>query len=874
MMCGMMNVLKGNMLFKSIQRIVGTHNHQLPLLVLDAVLAFLLAALVSRFLLHPSGNAQPAYLSLTLLSLAFFPIFFAARSFSGRAKLKWKLVSAFLLISLVPASLLSLLDQRSTYNALSANSRQAMLSAANRTAMTLDSFILANLATVRTESMIPQFADFLALPPDIAANSPEEQAIMSILDSLKRRDQINITSIALLNLQGISVADTYGPDSGSDKSTRLYFLEPLRTGLPYVSPVGMAGLTRQPSLYFSCPVRDTAGNIVGMLRFRYKASVLQQLLLTDAREGDETLAAVLVDEVGIRLADSRRPDLVLTPAFPLRQEASVTLQEQRRMTIPAASGLDMGVDFQALDPAAPSFFRAPLHGPESETTLNVKTRLRSTPWTLVLGYSESANLARIESQSFNALILVLCVAVAVIFGTLFFTRRITEPLMQLTAAADAISRGQEDVLVDLKGNTEIGELAGTFNTMSEALRTSRQKLIASGERLQTLLDTLPDAVLVHGEQGEILDVNRSFQTLFGYSQAEAAQLSIETLSGGGLTTRDVIRHFQHCILHGACEFEWTSRRKDGTNFPSSVRLRKLALQEGPRVMAVIMDDTVKKRSEQTLLHAKEQLEQKVEERTRELREANEQLQQLDALKSAFISMVSHELRTPLTSVLGFAKLTAKAFRKNFLPLVEQNPELAKRGEVVLNNLLVIESEGARLARLVHELLDINKIESGKSEWHDVELHLGEEMHAAVSTMQAEFAEKPSIHFESVIDPQTPPVKADRDRIRQLFLNLLSNALKFTATGFIRISVSPTAGGAGVETRVRDSGRGIPPQDLERIFEKFYQVPAPDQDLAKSKGTGLGLAICRQIVEHYGGTLRAESTLGQGATFIVTLPAAR
>lgn len=857
----------------SLRRSLGSQGLQLPTLLFDAVLALLVAALFYRLILPPAGEEQPAFLSLTLLGLAFFTILFAARSFIGRARLKRKLVSAFLLISLLPVSILSLLDQRITSRALSENSHQAMLSAAGRTAMTLDNFILANLATVRTESMIPQFADFLALPPERSANSLEEQAAMAILASLKRRDQVNITSIALLNLQGITIADTFGPDIGSDKSSRGWFLEPLGTGLPHVSPVGVAGLTGQPSIYFSCPVRDTAGAIIGVLRIRYKASVLQQLLVADTTAGAEPFAAALLDEAGIRLADSKRPDLVLSPAFPLTKDETDGLQRQRRLTSPAPPGLDMGVDLQSLDPAAPPFFRASLHGPAGEPTLNVKARLRSAPWTLVLGYSESVDLARIESQSVNALFLVLCVAVSVIVGTLVITRRITEPLMRLTAAADAISRGQEDILVNLKSDTEIGELAGTFNAMSQALRLSRQTLVASGERLQALLDTLPDAVLVHGEQGEILDVNRSFQTMFGYSQAEIPHLDIDTLSGGGLTVRVVMQHIHECILHGAWEFEWVSRRKNGSEFPSYVRLRKMVLQEGLRIMAVITDDTVKKQTEKAMLLAKEELEQKVDERTRELRQANEQLQQLDALKSAFISLVSHELRTPLTSVLGFAKLTGKTFQKHFLPLTAGDEDLARRGQVVRQNLQVIESEGARLARLVSELLDINKIESGKSEWHDVELHLSEEVTAAVLTMQAEFAEKPSVRFEFAAAPNTPPIVADRDRIRQLFLNLLSNALKFTAEGFIRIDVAPAEDGSSVEARVRDSGRGIPPQDLERIFEKFYQVPVADQHQAKSKGTGLGLAISRQIVEHYGGTLRAESTLGRGATFIITLPAA-
>ena len=816
---------------------------------------------------------QPRFPLLVSLTLTIWPLVFAAHTFLTPSSLKIKLVSAFLLISLLPIGLLSLLDQAVTFQALSENSKQAISGAASRTATAIDNFIYANLATVRTEAMIPQFAKLLSLPPSRQTNSAEEKAAMGILISLKRRDQTNITSIALLNKEGVSIADTYGTDLGSDKSDRDYFTHPMKTGLPFVSSVHFTGTSNQPSVYFSCPVRNTTGQILGLLRVRYNASVLQGLISSINGMHDSDFSAVLFDEAGIRLADSRRPDLTITPAFPLDRDSRAALRAQHRLPEGKIRQVWLDRDIGILDESASALFRGMLHGPETGPTLNMKTALRSTDWTLVLGYSEAANRARINAQSINALLLVLGITLAVIFGSILITRKITGPLLRLTRAAHSISLGQEDVKVPHESNDEIGELASTFNSMSQALRDSRQNLIASSERLKTLLDTLPDAVFVHDETGTVLSVNQSFQSLFGRPPEDVTGISLEELSGEGLTLQMARQRIRQTVEKGALEFEWVARHKNGTETPVYARLRRLDLPEGIRIMAVVSDITDRKIAENAMLRAQEDLETKVAERTRELREANVKLRQLDKLKSAFLSSASHELRTPLTSVLGFAKLAGKSFQKNFLPLAGSDKKLQHRGQVLLGNLQVIESEGSRLARLVNDLLDLNKIESGKIEWHDEQIDLAEELDQAVKTMTSEFSAKPKVKIEFDVDTAPPKIIADRDRIRQVLLNLLSNAVKFTAEGFIRITIKPLAAG-GVEVRVRDSGPGITATDLDKIFEKFYQAPPTRPNLVKVKGTGLGLSICRQIVEHYGGRIWAESSQGRGATFIFQLPGTR
>ncbi len=808
---------------------------------------------------------------LTPLALIFFPVLCTVRVFAGKARLQARLVSAFLLISLVPVGFLSMLDQHVTSQALVENSRQGMEHTLTQAAAALDHFIDANLSTIRTEAMIPQFSRLLELPPSRRDNSLEEHDVMSILMSLKRRDEVGITSVALLDRNGVTVADTFGPELGSIKKNREYFKRPMETGLPYVSNVGITEWSQRPATYFSCPVRNVDGDIVGVLRVRYNASVLVQVLGVNKEKSASKFKLVLFDEYGIRLADTAKPSLILTPAFPLDEEVVRTLRSSRRLLENVDVPPPDGVTLDSLKTTAPAFFRASLHGWGDDVTLNVKTRIQSKPWTLVLGYSEAENEARIDTQMRTALFLVLGMTLAVILGSFFVSRSITGPVQRLTDAAQAISKGEDGEIAPIHTGDEIEELASTFNSMSQALRVSRERLLASGERLQSLLDTLPDSVLIHEEDGTIVDVNRSFTHMFGFSPEEARSLSIESISGAGFTQEEGLRCLESAISQGYVMYEWTSKRKNGQEFFSQIRLRRLYLSEGIRIMVVLSDITAQKQAEQAMLRAQEELEHKVAVRTHELVEANKQLLHLDELKNAFIASASHELRTPLTSVLGFAKITAKQFGKHIIPAIQTDSALLKRGQFLLENLRIIENEGSRLARLINDLLDLNKIESGKCEWRNELVSLPDEVVLAVRTMDAEFQHKPDIRMVIDVENDIPQILIDRDRIRQVFLNLLSNALKFTSSGIVCFSLKREESRQKILGAIKDSGAGIPPEDLERVFDKFYQVPPLEPGQTKAKGTGLGLSICRQIIEHYGGRIWVESELGKGTIISFVLP---
>ncbi|MDD2991671.1 MAG: sensor histidine kinase [Zoogloea sp.] len=251
------------------------------------------------------------------------------------------------------------------------------------------------------------------------------------------------------------------------------------------------------------------------------------------------------------------------------------------------------------------------------------------------------------------------------------------------------------------------------------------------------------------------------------------------------------------------------------------------------------------------------LEQKsleLEAATAELRSANERLKELDRLKDDFMSSVTHELRTPLTSIRAFSEMLLDDPR---IDLTERKRFLG-----------IIVSETERLTRLVNQVLDMAKIESGHADWHNGEVSLVEVIEQAAASTSQLFKDK-GVALEMALPEQVPILLADRDRLIQVMLNLLSNAVKFVAAGRGRVWVGLVETVEGLRVDVRDNGPGLTPEEQRVVFEKFRQGGNTMTD--KPQGTGLGLPISRQIVEHYGGRLWVQSTPGEGACFSFLMP---
>jgi len=249
----------------------------------------------------------------------------------------------------------------------------------------------------------------------------------------------------------------------------------------------------------------------------------------------------------------------------------------------------------------------------------------------------------------------------------------------------------------------------------------------------------------------------------------------------------------------------------------------------------------------------EEKSRELENATAELRAANKRLTELDRLKDEFVSTVTHELRTPLTSVRAFSEI------------LRDNPSLALEERQKFLDIIVKESE--RLTRLINQVLDLAKIESGSAEWTQECVNLNEVIEEASSSISQLFHEN-SINLKKMLPADSLFVMADRDRLIQVVINLMSNAVKFCEpeTGQVTIQMSTSSGKVRVE--VVDNGPGIHPDEQERIFEKFHQLKGLRDE--KPRGSGLGLTISHRIIKHHGGHIWVESIPGAGAKFIFEL----
>ena len=400
----------------------------------------------------------------------------------------------------------------------------------------------------------------------------------------------------------------------------------------------------------------------------------------------------------------------------------------------------------------------------------------------------------------------------VMFGLLFsvllsflLSKTMTTPIENITKSASRLASGEFDSRIEVHSDDEIGVLTQTFNNMAQSLHDVMQDMAAERNKLNTLFLHMTDGVAAFDASGRILHMNPAAEKMLGMTFSPE------------LTFKEVFHDVVHPTGSDTVVVDYTV---DDRTY--QVFLATLNTPDEPQgVMAVIHDVTEQHRLEMT--------------------------------RREFVANVSHELRTPLTSI--------KSYTETLLETDDLPPELRSKFLTVINN------EADRMARIVKDLLTLSRLDNGRLDMKFTKFPIDKLMGSVYDAMLFEAKNHKHILTLELDDP-LPEIEGDRDRIEQVVVNIVANAVKYTPDGGNIIMAARNVKD-GVEIAVTDNGTGIPKEDLPRLFERFYRV-----DKARSRergGTGLGLAIAQEIVRYHNGTIRAESKLGVGTCMTVFLP---
>lgn len=422
-------------------------------------------------------------------------------------------------------------------------------------------------------------------------------------------------------------------------------------------------------------------------------------------------------------------------------------------------------------------------------------------------------------DSFNKIIfssLLIAFLIAFILGYML-SKTVTVPIVRIMHKARDIASGNFDMKLDVKSDDEIGNLTKAFNYMAGSLKNTLIEISSEKNKIETILNYMTDGVIAFNLKGEVIHTN-------------PASRRILDLDGVNNTYDDYARKLN---LDISIEDILNSDTAKNSELRVCVNGRILRVY-----FAVFTGES-----------------QKPEGVIAVLQDITEQ-QKLEDMRKEFVANVSHELKTPITSI--------KSYAETLLDGTLEDKDTAQRF------IKVICSEANRMARLVKDLLQLSRIDSNQMQWRIRDVSFVELARGCVEKMGIEASNKKQL-LECIIADEPPLVKADYERMEQVVLNILSNAIKYTPEGGrICVHVGKTYNEAYV--KVEDNGIGIPEQEISRIFERFYRV-----DKARSRelgGTGLGLAIAKEIVEAHGGSISLKSELGKGTEVIVKLPAAQ
>ncbi len=401
----------------------------------------------------------------------------------------------------------------------------------------------------------------------------------------------------------------------------------------------------------------------------------------------------------------------------------------------------------------------------------------------------------------------------------FLSRTITSPIKNLTESAQKLREGDFTHDIDIRSEDEIGMLSATFNEMKVALKNTLD--VASGERnkLETVFTYLRDAVIAFTDDGRVLHINKSAIELFGKAYNDSFTiksfmklLKIDSPGSAKKSAPSIEPMSESDVMYNG--------RVLDINFGTIQYNEDHTVHDG--YITVIHDITGR--------------------------------YELEKSRREFVANVSHEMRTPLTSIRGACDTML------------QNPDMPEEMKNVFLNMALTECD--RMTNIVSDLLTLSRLDNDKTRWKISSYSIADSLTHVTEVIRVD-ANAHKHKLSLVVMPDMPNIEADKERIEQVLINVLSNSVKYTPDGGTINVKAYVLDKATVEITVADNGIGIPKEDAKRIFERFYRVEK--SRTSETGGTGLGLAIAKEIVTAHGGTIDIESELGEGTEIIIRLP---
>jgi len=412
------------------------------------------------------------------------------------------------------------------------------------------------------------------------------------------------------------------------------------------------------------------------------------------------------------------------------------------------------------------------------------------------------------------------------FVSFFLSKFITRNLLKLRKGTQEIALGNFQTRIALPSKDEIGDLAYSFNRMAEEL----QAKTVSKEYLDNIIRSMAEALIVVDEQLTITSVNDAVCQMLAYQQEE--------LIG------EPIKKICSCQNSQLSEEEFSQRVKEGSLMSHEMCFRTKDGRAIPVLMSISLMRDEQGRLRCIICTARDITERKL---------AEEKIKEAAEMKSKLTSTVSHELRTPMAAIKTGISIILDGLageindeQKDILDTARKNVD--------------------RLARLINNVLDFQKLDAGKVKFNFADNDINEVARESYRAMRS-LAEAKGLNFKLSLEENLVRIRFDRDKIIQVLSNLLNNAIKFTEKGSITVTTQRVPG--GIRVAVSDTGIGITQEDIPKVFHSYEQIQRPGGK--KQLGTGLGLAICKEIISRHEGSIWVESELGKGSTFYFILP---